>query len=432
MASAAPAARVEDPFGHSSAMNGVMIGLAVGALIGTAILTGGVSLIAVGAAVAITGGAGMAGQAIGQTIPGPDSGVITIGSPNVSIDRRAAAMTVLATGPCSKDSGPPVPVATGAKTVRINNQLAARVGETMACSAVIRRGSAGVFIGGPSETVIKPTPEVPVWLENGMLAMAIGGTAIGTLGVGLTYGAGAAVGSLVGGMAGGHFGGQAASAGAAALGYGATGQAIAGVAGGMLGGALGGGAGFRGGQMAGNKIWSSPETPLGVRMRQGTSGGDPATIAGANRINNAVARMPPEFQAKYAQAQTAGWRKPDDTPWWPPNDGAIGKPEFTKLPPGTPVDRYGKETGYYLGRPRDGISERALAEPPKGDPNRYRVTDELPVEKAEIAPWFGERGGGEQYRMVDLDKPLDAKGNRPSMSVEKAKEMGMLEDMGEP
>ncbi len=201
MASAAPAARVEDPFGHSSAMNGVMIGLAVGALIGTAILTGGVSLIAVGAAVAITGGAGMAGQAIGQTIPGPDTGVIAIGSPNVAIDRRPAAMTVLATGPCSKDSGPPVPVATGAKTVRINNQLAARVGETMACSAVIRRGSAGVFIGGPSETVIKPTPEVPVWLENTMLAMAIGGTAIGTLGVGLTYGAGAAVGSLVGASA---------------------------------------------------------------------------------------------------------------------------------------------------------------------------------------------------------------------------------------
>ncbi len=289
MASVAPAARVEDPFGHSSAMNGVIVGLAVGALIGTAILTGGVSLIAVGAAVAITGGAGMAGQAIGQTIPGPDTGVIAIGSPNVAIDRRPAAMTVLATGPCSKDSGPPVPVATGAKTVRINNQLAARVGETMACSAVIRRGSAGVFIGGPSETVIKPTPEVPVWLENTMLAMAIGGTAIGTLGVGLTYGAGAAVGSLVGGMAGGHVGGQAASAGAAALGYGATGQAIAGVAGGMLGGALGGGAGFKYGMSGKPAVPGALSVPIGAQTRVNATTTD--NIPGIGPVKQPVYRV---------------------------------------------------------------------------------------------------------------------------------------------
>jgi hypothetical protein len=34
----------------------------------------------------------------------------------------------------------------------------------------------------PSATVIKSTPEVLVWLENTMLAMTIGGTAIGMLG----------------------------------------------------------------------------------------------------------------------------------------------------------------------------------------------------------------------------------------------------------
>lgn len=87
--------------------------------------------------------------------------------------------------------------------------------------------------------MIKSTPEVLVWLENTMLAMTIGGTAIGTLGVDLAYGAGTAVGRLVGRMAGGHLGGRAASAGAAAMGYGATGHTIAGVADGMLGGAGG-------------------------------------------------------------------------------------------------------------------------------------------------------------------------------------------------
>lgn len=257
----AAAARVHDPFGHSSAMDGVLIGLAVGALIGTAILTGGISLIAVGAAVAVTGGAGLAGEAIGQTMDGPETGVIDTGSSNVFINGRAAAMTVIATGHCSQDSGPPVPVATGTATVFINGQPAARVGEKMACSAVIRQGSSNVFIGGPTKQVIKPTPEVPAWLDNTMLAMTIGGTAIGTLGVGLTYGVGAAVGSLVGGAGGSYFGGKGASAAAAAMGYGATGQAVAGVAGGFFGGVVGGGAGFKGGQL-GEGVLRSPSAAI--------------------------------------------------------------------------------------------------------------------------------------------------------------------------
>jgi uncharacterized Zn-binding protein involved in type VI secretion len=245
---AVPAARVGDPFGHSSAMNGVLIGVAVGALVGAAILTGGLSLIAVGAAVAITGGAGLAGEAIGSTMAGPDTGRIATGSPTVFINGRPAAMTVTATGPCTHDSGPPVPVASGAATVLINGLPAARVGETMACSAVIRQGSPDVAIGGPTRQSIKPAPEVPAWIDNTLLAMVIGGTAIGTLGVGLAYGTGAAIGSLVGGTGGSYLGGQGATVLAAHMGYGATGQAVAGVAGSLVGGGLGGGLGFRGGQ----------------------------------------------------------------------------------------------------------------------------------------------------------------------------------------
>ena len=361
MASAAPAARVEDPFGHSSAMNGVIVGLAVGALIGTAILTGGVSLIAVGAAVAITGGAGMAGQAIGQTIPGPDTGVIAIGSPNVAIDRRPAAMTVLATGPCSKDSGPPVPVATGAKTVRINNQLAARVGETMACSAVIRRGSAGVFIGGPSETVIKPTPEVPVWVENGMLAMAIGGTAIGTWGVGLTYGAGAAVGSLVGGVGGSYLGGEGATALAAHAGYGATGQAIAGVAGGFVGGAIGGGFGFKGGKLAEYKI-----------------------------------------------AESRNWTNLKGETWWPVNRGFDGASKTQPLGVGTKIDRFGYDGGTFVAPKGTPITMRALAPGTTSKPySAFEVVKPMEVQGGKAAPWFGETGKGVQYELpMSVEKAL--------------------------
>lgn len=251
MGAGAPAARVGDPFGHSSAMSGVLTGLAIGALVGVAIVaTGGLGAIAIGAAIATTGGAGLAGMAIGQTIDGPDTGTLVVGSPTVFIDGRPATMTVMANGMCSWDSGPPIPVATGAATVFVNGQPMARVGEKMACSAVIRRGSNDVFVGGPSKTVIQPTPEVPTWLSTTMSAMAIGGTIIATGGIAATYGAGAAAGSLIGGVGGGYLGGEAGTHAAAALGYGATGQAVGGVLGGFAGGAIGGGAGMKGGRAA--------------------------------------------------------------------------------------------------------------------------------------------------------------------------------------
>jgi hypothetical protein len=249
MGAALPAARVGDSFGHSSAMTGVLVGLAIGALVGVAIVaTGGLGAIAIGAAIATTGGAGLAGQAIGETIDGPDTGVIGIGSPSVFINKRPATMTVIATGICSQDSGPPRKVATGAASVFVNGQPMGRISEKMDCSAVIRKGSADVAVGGPSKEVIKPEPEVPTWLSNTMTAMAIGGTIIATGGIALTYGTGAAVGSLVGGVGGGYLGGKGATMAAAAMGYGATGQAVAGVIGGLAGGALGGGLGFKGGQ----------------------------------------------------------------------------------------------------------------------------------------------------------------------------------------
>lgn len=249
MGAGASAARVGDPFGHSSAMSGVLTGLAIGALVGVAIVaTGGLGAIAIGAAIATTGAAGLAGQAIGQTIDGPDTGVLQVGSPTVFINGRPATMTVVSNGSCAPDSGPPMPVATGAATVFVNSQPMARVGEKMGCSAIIRRGSNDVFVGGPSLAKIQPTPEVPSWLSTTMSAMAIGGTIIATGGIAATYGAGAAAGSLIGGVGGSYLGGEAGTHAAAALGYGATGQAVGGVLGGFAGGAVGGGAGMKGGR----------------------------------------------------------------------------------------------------------------------------------------------------------------------------------------
>ena len=275
-------------------MAGTALGLsvapfAIGALIGTAILTGGVSLIAVGAAIAITGAAGLAGEMIGSTIEGPTTGRIEVGSANVIINGRPAAMTVQANGHCSKDSGSPVPVATGAATVFINGQPAARIGERMACSAVIREGSANVFIGGPSHAVIKPTPEVPTLLHNAMLAMVWGGTAVGTLGVGLTYGAGAALGSLAGGVGGSHLVGAGARSAAAALGYGATGQAVAQTVGSVVGGSLGSGVGFKGGRVAAG-------ARLALRSELAAETAVPRTFTSSDPL---VADLADEIEAAY-------------------------------------------------------------------------------------------------------------------------------------
>ena len=247
--SSLPAARVGDPFGHSSAMTGVLTGLAIGALVGVAIIaTGGLGAIAIGAAIATTGAAGLAGQAIGQTLEGPVTGTLAVGSPTVFINNLSATMTALATGPCSTDSGPPRLLASGAATVFIHGQPAGRVSEAMDCSAVIRKGSSNVFIGGPSQQVLKIEPEVPTCLTKTMTAMAIGGTLIATGGIAATYGIGTAVGSLFGGIVGGKLGGAAGQSIAAAMGFGTTGQAVGTVAGEFVGGFLGGSAGFKGGK----------------------------------------------------------------------------------------------------------------------------------------------------------------------------------------
>lgn len=427
MADGLPAARVGDPFGHSAAMTGVLVGLAVGALVGVAIVaTGGLGAIAIGAAIATTGGAGLAGQAIGQTIEGPVTGALMIGSPTVLVNSRPATMTVLANGICAQDSGPPRLVATGAATVLVHGQPMARVSELMDCSATIRKGSPDVLVGGPSVEIIKPEPEVPTWLSNTMMAMAIGGTLIATGGIAAGYGLGAAVGSLVGGVGGGYLGGKAGGMAAAAMGFGATGQAVGEVVGGVFGGALGGGFGFRGGQAAGNRIWTNPTTRTGVMLRQGTSGGNPAAVAAVNR-------MPPDFRSEYAAARAANWKKPNGDTWWPPNDGAVGKPVRTTIDPTTSgppttVDRFGGEHGSYLGKPGDSFSARALPGEPSGPPNVYKIDKPTHVEQAEIAPWFDQPGGGTQYKLVHPTNATTADGKPVPYSVKDAKRDGYMSD----
>ena len=163
-----PAARVTDVFGHDAELEGVAVGVAVGALLAVGVIaTGGLGALAVGAAVATTGVAGMAGAMIGKALAGPSTGQLQFGSPNVFINGLPAAIMNVASGVCSKDGASPHRVATGSATVLINGRPAARVTEKMDCGAVIRSGSPNVFIGGPSVSTACPArPNQPTTLER--------------------------------------------------------------------------------------------------------------------------------------------------------------------------------------------------------------------------------------------------------------------------
>jgi len=248
--SLAAAARVTDPFAHSEALGGALDGMLFGAMIGVAlgvlvVATAGVGAplaIAVGGAIAATGGGGLMGEAVGRTIHGPASGMLSIGSPNVLINGLPATMAAASFGNCSQH-GPARPVASGVATVLVNGHPIARVGDQLNCAATIMSGSPNVFIAGISKPVMPIGAEVPGWLNATMQAMVVGGALVATAGAAIAYGVAAAVGGMVGGVGGGVVGGIGGREAAAALGYGATGQAIGGAIGGVVGGGLGGFAG---------------------------------------------------------------------------------------------------------------------------------------------------------------------------------------------
>ncbi|KQN02217.1 hypothetical protein ASE82_13345 [Sphingomonas sp. Leaf230] len=150
-----PAARVTDTFGHDAKLEGLAVGIAVDALLAAGVIaTGGLSAIAVRAALATGGTTAFAREAIGKQLMGPATGILTAGSNNVVINALPAAMVELASDDCYKDTGSPRRVADGSSTVLINGKPAARVSETMDFGAVILTGSRNVTIGGPRQSAV--------------------------------------------------------------------------------------------------------------------------------------------------------------------------------------------------------------------------------------------------------------------------------------
>lgn len=260
MASEQPAARLLDTISHTSALSGMIGGMILGAVVGAVIVgatiaTGGAALAvvaAVGGAVALSGGLGLAGQALGQTFSAPTGSIVAIGAPTVLINKRPAARAIGDTGVCSKDGPAPVPIAQGSGTVVILGLPAARKNDKMACGATISSGSPDVVVGEKAVTYVPVASEVPAWLENlavGMVyvgtAVSLGAGALAAFAAGGTCGLIAFGGQTVGGLIGGAIGGKVG---------GAIGEAIGGERGRIIGETVGDLVGGHFGEKAGGRM----------------------------------------------------------------------------------------------------------------------------------------------------------------------------------
>lgn len=420
MSDCKPAARIGDPVGHSMSMGGLLLGAAAGILLGVAtVATGGLAGVAAAAVIAGAGAGGaLAGSYIGAAFMGAPTGAIVMGSVNVFINLQPATMAIQGLGSCTKEYGVPQPLASGAGTVFINSMPAGRVDEKLACSAEIMKGSNDVFFGGESLQLLPIVPEVPTWLTTSLIVVALGASVVG-LGMAM---AAVGVGITVAGAGGAIFGGEVLSRGGRALGehlglkegY----IRMLEVGGGAIGGYLGGAGAAKSARYAMRDY--KPTSVAGVIFKQGWRNASPRTVAAVNK-------MSPEFQAEYAAAKEAGWKRSDGEAWWPPNDGAVGTPEKTILPPTAKIDRYNSEYGKYVSPQKTPFESRALS--PNTDMSesnyyQYTVKKPLPVEEAVIAPWFDQPGGGQQYK---LSPPPNWPADKP-FNVGAAKKFGFISD----
>ncbi|PKV83941.1 TNT domain-containing protein [Streptomyces sp. TLI_146] len=115
---------------------------------------------------------------------------------------------------------------------------------------------------------------------------------------------------------------------------------------------------------------------------------------------------PTAFLATYWDSTAGGWK-------YPPNDGFANRPDGSldkravRLRVGEDLDRFGSEYGAFLAPAGADYARRAL--PPQSLITReaaypcayhsYEVTKSFTVWEGRIAPWFEQRGGGEQVKL---------------------------------
>ncbi|HZF51749.1 MAG TPA: glycohydrolase toxin TNT-related protein [Polyangiaceae bacterium] len=429
------AAGLGDTIGHTNAMKGLLVGLAVGAVIATVavaataatVATGGAAAVLIGGVIAGTAGAGLTGMNIGETFES-EAGKINTGSPNTFLgaNQKPAARAMIDTVACDNDGIKLI--AQGSKNVFINSAPAVRKTDKTECSGKIRDGQVDVFFGGPTEDYLPMESEVPGWLVTTLHVAVWVGTAIATGGSIATVGLAATIFStgmsMVGGMIGtkvvGDLGEKIAGKQGRAIGE-AIGEAIGSARGGKLAGRIMPGkapapageipvaarapVGAKGTPGAGEIPLAARATPAAPKATPDAPKATPAApkeaVAAPKATPDAPKATPdapkatPDAPNEAAAAPKATPNAPKDAPpvrpdtstakygpwekyqkpdgdWnWPPKGGFAGTPKPETLPVGTRIDRFGHEGGTYLSPEGTPFPERALA--PKSVNDDYHV-----------------------------------------------------------
>ncbi|HHK5887050.1 TPA: glycohydrolase toxin TNT-related protein [Serratia marcescens] len=116
------------------------------------------------------------------------------------------------------------------------------------------------------------------------------------------------------------------------------------------------------------------------------------TPSGNSNSSSAITDVEAGGYSYYDQFKNAngGWD-------WPKNLGFEGEPVKTTIPVGTRLDRYGEPNGSFLAPKGTPYEQRALAPGAKAEKYyEYEVIKPLPAIQGEIAPAFGQPGGGVQ------------------------------------
>ena len=101
---------------------------------------------------------------------------------------------------------------------------------------------------------------------------------------------------------------------------------------------------------------------------------------------------------QYRETSSGRFAAARDLPW-PDNAGFTSSAGQT-IQPGTIVDRFGSETGRFLGQPGATVSQRGMAQGADAMPyTQYRVLKPLDAQvgPAAAVPSFGASGGATQY-----------------------------------
>ncbi|MEZ0609903.1 PAAR domain-containing protein [Fibrella sp. WM1] len=260
---------------HSLGMAGLIAGAVVGGIlaVGITVATGGAGAVVIASAVAtgVSAGGGL-GKMIGSHFSGMPSGPIMLNcATNVLIEGLPAATVgslTMCTGGMIGPPHPSSPIVQGSRTVFINGKPAARKGDKLACSASVNEGCATVIIGGETITVGPLNPEIPEWVDWGLMGLGMLG-GYGLLragGMGVMAAAARIGGATAGGMGGSLLGGW----GAQQLGYqpGSWGHDLASLGGGLLGGWAGYKVGGRAVPVRNTRLATDVETQQIAKIRE--------------------------------------------------------------------------------------------------------------------------------------------------------------------